>query len=53
MLENKWLLRGTYHSPSQSDEYFFNNLDKALEAYIKMIKFCFGGILTQKYRNNA
>ena len=27
----KWLLCGTYHPPSQSDEYLFNNLDKALD----------------------
>ena len=31
----KWLLCGTYHPPSQSDEYFFNNLDKALDTYSK------------------
>ena len=29
----KWLLCGTYHSPSQNDEYYFNYLDKALETY--------------------
>ena len=28
----KWLLYGTYYPPSQNDEYFFNNLDKALDA---------------------
>ena len=27
----KWLLFGTYYSPSQNDLYFFNNLDKALD----------------------
>ena len=26
----KWLLCGTYHPPSQDDEYYFNYLDKAL-----------------------
>ena len=31
----KWLLCGTYHPPSQSDEYFFNNLDKAFDTYSK------------------
>ena len=31
----KWLLCRTYHPPSQSDEYFFNNLDKALDTYSK------------------
>ena len=29
----KWLLLGTYHSPSQSDRYFFENLHKALGVY--------------------
>ena len=34
----KWLLCGIYHSPSQSDEYFFNNLHKALYTYGKCDK---------------
>ena len=29
----KWLLFGTYHPPPQSDSYYFNNLDKALNLY--------------------
>ena len=29
----KWLLCGLYHPPSQSDQYFFDNLDKALDLY--------------------
>ena len=29
----KWLLFGTYHPPTQSDSYYFNNLDKALDLY--------------------
>ena len=29
----KWLLCGTYHPPSQSDEFAFNNLDKAFDTY--------------------
>ena len=29
----KWLLCGTYHPPSQTDPYYFNNLDKALYLY--------------------
>ena len=29
----KWLLCGTYHPPSQNDEYYFNYLDKALDSY--------------------
>ena len=34
----KWLLCGTHHPPSQSDEYFFDNLDKALDTYSKYDK---------------
>ena len=26
--KSKWLLSGTYYSPTQSDSYYFNNLDK-------------------------
>ena len=29
----KWLLLGTYHSPSQNDIYYFNQLDKAIDTY--------------------
>ena len=29
----KWLLLGTYHPPSQSVQYFFENVDKALDMY--------------------
>ena len=29
----KWLLCGTYHPPSQNDEYYFNYLDKSLDSY--------------------
>ena len=29
----KWLLFGTCHPPSQSDSYYFKNLDKALDLY--------------------
>ena len=34
----KWLLSGTYHPQSQSDEYFSNNLDKALDTYSRYDK---------------
>ena len=34
----KWLLCGAYHPPFQSDEYFFNNLDKALDTYSRYDK---------------
>ena len=29
----KWLLSGIYHPPSQSDQYFFDRLDNALDVY--------------------
>ena len=29
----KWLLHGIYHPPSQSDQYFFDRLDNALDVY--------------------
>ena len=29
----KWLLLGTYTSPSQSDQLYFNNLDKSPDTY--------------------
>ena len=29
----KWLLSGIYHPPSQSDEYFFDRLDNALDVH--------------------
>ena len=31
--KGKWLLGGMYHPPSQPDQYFFNTLDKVLDAY--------------------
>ena len=29
----KWLLCGTYHPPSENDEYYFNYVNKALDRY--------------------
>ena len=29
----KWLLLGRYHPPSQSDQYFFENVDKTFDMY--------------------
>ena len=29
--KNKWLLFGSYHPPSQSDEYFFNHVKNGLD----------------------
>ena len=34
ILEKKKLLFGTYHPPSQNDQYYFDCLDKALDVYI-------------------
>ena len=31
--KSKWLLCCTYHPPSQSDQYYFDNTDKALDVY--------------------
>ena len=47
----KWLLLGTYHPPSQSDQYFFVNVDKALDMYSYYDKILITGeiYLTQKY----
>ena len=31
----KWLIFGSYHPPSQSDEYFFNRVEIGLDIYRK------------------
>ena len=31
--KSRWLIMGAYHPPSQSDSYFFEHLDKALDVY--------------------
>ena len=36
--KSKWLLCGTYHPPSQSDQYHFDNIDKALDVYCQYEK---------------
>ena len=42
--KTKWLLFGTYHPPSQDDNYFFDCLTKALDLYIgKYDNFLLGG----------
>ena len=30
---SKWLLFGTYHPPSQNDNFYFNNIGRALHIY--------------------
>ena len=32
--KSKWLLFGSYHPPSQSDEYYFNKVSTSLDMYI-------------------
>ena len=49
----KWLLCGTYHPPSQSDEYLLITLIRFLILIVGMIKFCLWGTLTQKCQNSA
>ena len=35
LIKTKWLFCGCYHPPSQSDQYFFENIGKALDKYSK------------------
>ena len=37
--KNKWLLFGSYHPPSQSDEYFFNHVKNGLDIYSKFYDY--------------
>ena len=57
----KWLLLGTYHPPSQSKEYYINNISRALDIYNQnydiynqnsVINFCLQEILTWKTQNH-
>ena len=36
----KWLIFGSYHPPSQSDEYFFNRVEIGLDIYRKFYDKC-------------
>ena len=36
--ESRWLLWSTYHFPSQSVQYYFDNIDKALDVYCQYEK---------------
>ena len=36
--KSKWLLCGTYHPPSQSDQCYFDNIEKALDVYCQYDK---------------
>ena len=35
LMKCKWLLLGSYHPPSQPDQYYFDNLGRALDIYNK------------------
>ena len=39
LIKTKWLFCGYYHPPSQSDQYLFENIRKALDKYSKHDKF--------------
>ena len=50
--QSKWLLFGTFHSPAQNDQYFFNCLDKALDTSVT-IMFYLQETLMQKMTSLA
>ena len=35
LIKNKWLFCGCYHPPSQTDQYFLENIGKTLDKYLK------------------
>ena len=41
--KSKCLLCGTYHPPSQNDQYFVDNIDKALNIYCSYEKIVLAG----------
>ena len=47
-IKSKWLLFGTYHSPAQNDQYFFNCIDKALDTYSNYDNALFAGDFNAK-----
>ena len=51
--KSKWLLYDTYHPPSQSSQYYFDNNDKALDVYFQYEKIMlvedFNAEIGQKY----
>ena len=48
----KWLLCGTYHPQSHGDQYFFNNLDKALDTYSRYYKVLLVGDFNTEISSN-
>ena len=51
--KSKWLLGGFYDPPSQSDQYFFNSLDKALDLYCNYEKNITIGRFQRRNRGNT
>ena len=51
--KSKWLLCGTYHPPSQSDKYYFDNIDKALDVYCQYEKVVLVGDFNAHIRENC
>ena len=49
----KWLLCGLYHLPSQKDQYFFDNIDKALDVYLTHEKVIPGGGFNSQTRESC
>ena len=41
--KSKWLLCGTYHPPLQSDQHYFDNIDKVLDVYCQYEKIMLVG----------
>ena len=39
----QWLLCALYHPPSQSGQFFFDNLDKSLDVYFTLKKVLISG----------
>ena len=49
----KWLLCGLFHPPSQKDQYFFDNVDKALDVYSTYEKAVLGGDFDSQIGENC
>ena len=49
----KWLLCGLYHPPSQKDQYFFDNIDKALDVYSIYEKVILSGDFNSQIAENC
>ena len=35
--KSKWLLLGTYHPPSQKDDFYFDSIGRALDPYSRIL----------------